>query len=102
MGGLGRLVQVLSAGMGFFLGYFWVVSRWVAGGGEATRELLRIAVEAGVMLSALYVLLLAGLFWVRIPVPQVRGLRVVVSPLAFSFSCVLGAVGMQSALWVLR
>ncbi|HSH70406.1 MAG TPA: hypothetical protein VK997_10845 [Deferrisomatales bacterium] len=101
MGGLGRLVQVLSAGLGFFLGYFWVASRWLGTGGEMNRELLRVALGAGGAVSVLYVLLLAGLFWGCIPVPQARSLRVVISPAAFSLSCGLGALGMQGALWVL-
>jgi len=100
MGGLGKVVQVASAGLGFFLGYFWVVSRWVGAGDGANRELLQVALGAGGAVSVLYVLLLAGLFWVRIPVPCARGLRMVISPAAFSVSCGLGALGMQGALWV--
>ena len=98
----GKAVQILSAGLGFFLGYLWVASRWIVGDGAVARELFRVAVEAGGLVAMLYVLLLAALFWGRIPVPQARGFRVVVSPLAFSLSCGLGAAGMQSALWLLR
>ena len=92
---------MVSAGLGFFLGYFWVVSRWLGTGGEAHRELFRVALGAGGLVSLLYVVLLAGLFWGCIPVPRARGLRMVVSPAAFSLSCGFGALGMQGALWVL-
>jgi hypothetical protein len=100
MRGIGTVVQVSSAGLGFFLGYFWVVSRWVGTDGAATRELLRVALGTGGGVSLLYMLLLVGLFWGRIPAPRARGLQVVVSPMAFSLSCGLGALGMQGALWV--
>ena len=102
MKAVGRAVQVASAGLGFFVGYFWAVSRWAGGDSGIAQELLRSAATAGAAVSVLYALLLAGLFWARIPAPKLRGLRIVISPAAFSLSCVLGAVGMQGALWLLR
>ena len=101
MSALGRLVQVLSAGLGFFLGYGWVVSRWLGTAGELHRELLRVAVSAGGAVSVLYMLLLGGLFGACLPLPCTRGLRMVISPAAFTLSCGLGALGMQGALWAL-
>lgn len=101
MGALGRLVQVLSAGLGFFLGYGWVVSRWLGTAGGQHRDLMRVALEAGGAVAALYMLLLGGLFWACLPLPRARGLRMVISPAAFTLSCCVGALGMQGALWAL-
>ena len=98
---LGRLVQVDSAGLGFFLGFAWVAGRWVHTGGVAEKEMLRVALSAGAAVSVLYVLLVGGLFWVHIPVPRARGLRVVVSPVAFSLSFAAGVCGLRGALWLL-
>ena len=98
---LGRLVQVLSAGLGFYLGFAWVACRWADTGGELGRELLRTALGAGGAVSALYVVLMAGLFWGHIPAPRARGLRVVISPVAFTLSFGGGAAGLRGALWAL-
>ena len=98
---IGRALQVGSAGMGFFVGYLWVVSRWLGGEGPLAGELMGAAATAGCAVSAVYAGLLAILCWGRIPVPDTRSVRMVVSPAMFTGSCLVGASGIRAALWVL-
>ncbi|GAB4272008.1 MAG: hypothetical protein Kow0092_26960 [Deferrisomatales bacterium] len=98
---LGKVVQALSAGAGFFAGYLWAVQGW-AGSGSGGAAVTRAALADGVLLAALYTGLLSGLFWPCLPVPRTSGLRVVVSPASFTLSFLLGAGGMWAALGALR
>jgi hypothetical protein len=103
MNATGKTLQVLTAGAGFLAGYLWSVARWAgaAVGPRAEGSVLGSAAGCGVLLALAYVLLLGGLFWPWIPCPKRGGLRIVVAPTAFTLSFLLGAVGIQAALWAL-
>ena len=98
---LGKSLQLVSAGGGFFVGYLWAVLRWTEGQGPTGDLLVRSSVMAGIGVSVLYSILLGGLFWALVPNPRLTGLRVVVSPAVFTVSFAIGAMGMQGALWML-
>lgn len=96
-----KVLQAVTAGSGFFVGYVWAVMRW-SGEAEALRSaLVRSSLGAGVGVSLLYCALLLGLFWSWLPVPRARGLRVAVSPAAFTLSLLAGFLGIHGALCLL-
>ncbi len=93
----GRMFQLATAGAGFLAGYGWAVSRWA--GEVHAASLLKAAVGPGLAVSGLYVGVLACVLWGRAPArPAVTGLRVVVSPAAFTGSFVVAAAGLSGAL----
>lgn len=96
---LSKVLQSLVAAGGFFTGYLWAVLRWAGGAGERPAAVLvEASLPAGFCLAGVYALLFAGLFWPWIPHPRAVGLRVVVSPVAFTLSFLLGAFGLQTSL----
>lgn len=99
---VGKLLQLVTAGAGLLVGYLWGVLRW--GGflsAQGPRSVGGVA-EGGALVALVYATLLGGLFWSWIPSGERGGIRMVVAPTAFTLSFLLGAVGIQSALWLLR
>jgi hypothetical protein len=95
----GRVLQTATAWCGFLAGYLWVVHRWGKGWGLGESPVLgRTFVGWGLVLSTVYAVLLAGLFWPILPSPRTSGLRMVVSPTAFTLSFLLAALGVSWAL----
>ena len=99
MNTVGKILQTATAGAGFLVGYGWAVLRWgvVALGHDAPVRWAEWLVW-GAALSTVYALLLGGLFWPWIPTARTGGLRVVTSPVAFTVSFLVGALGIQAAL----
>lgn len=99
---LGKVLQSLVAAGGFFAGYLWAVLRWAEGVGDhPVAVLVQSSLPAGLALAGLYALLLAVLFWPWIPRPRATGLRVAVSPVAFTLSFLVGGFGLLGFLRLL-
>ncbi|MBE0617220.1 MAG: hypothetical protein IH608_04755 [Proteobacteria bacterium] len=97
----GTAYQMIAAGGGFFLGFFWGVCLWaerVSSGGEA---LVRAALAPGGALAAGYALVLGCFFWAEFPSARVVGLRSAAAPTAFTLSLLAGFLGIRGALWFL-
>lgn len=101
MAEFGKVLQLITAGGGFLAGYLWGVHQWARGADAASVSLVQASLPAGIGLAVLYAGLLGGLFWACLPTPKTRGLRVVISPAAFTLSFFAGALGIQGALWML-
>lgn len=91
--------QVVLAAIGFLVGYGWAVQRWLQGAGmPASGETARVLLSTGLSLTCVYAVLLGVLFHSCLPSGREGGLRMVVTPTAFTLSAVLGALGMEGAL----
>jgi len=81
-----RTAQGVAAGLGFFAGFLWALEQWTAG----LAPVFAAAVAPGLVLAAGYG---AGVGWLWRPMWAATGggLRVVVAPVGFGGSFVLGA-----------
>ncbi len=97
MGMTVRFARVVTGGMGFLSGYLWAVARW-ARGFPSGGDLLGAALLPGLVLSAWYAVLFVWVCGMGKGAEGPGGLRVVVAPVAFSVSFVIGAAGIRWAL----